>query len=116
LYGHSVEGKVNIYHLHDVDKVTPDVVKEAAKNLKDSKSPHPPSVWKNSWCRPTSACLPTWQLHEYVYLGSRRDHQLLYEERERGLHVPHGHDQGFRHGEAKSALQEAEYCRALSHL
>ena len=34
----SVEGKVNSYHLNDVDKVTPDVVKEAAQNLKDSKS------------------------------------------------------------------------------
>ena len=33
-----VENKVNTYHLHDVDKVTPDIVKEAAGNLKDSKS------------------------------------------------------------------------------
>ena len=31
----SVERKVNVHHLHDVRKVTPDIVKEAAKNLKD---------------------------------------------------------------------------------
>ena len=34
----SVKQKVNVHHLHDVRKVTPDIVKEAAKNLKDSKS------------------------------------------------------------------------------
>ena len=34
----SVEKKVNMYHIHDVDKVTPEIVKEAAHNLRDSKS------------------------------------------------------------------------------
>ena len=34
----SVERKVNVHHLHDVRKVTPDIVKEAANNLKDSKT------------------------------------------------------------------------------
>ena len=34
----SVEKKVNMLHLHDVRKVTPEIVKEAASNLKDSKS------------------------------------------------------------------------------
>ena len=34
----SVEEKVNVYHLHDVNKVTPEIVKEAANNLRDSKS------------------------------------------------------------------------------
>ena len=33
-----VDKKVNICHLHDVMKVTPEVVKEAAKNLRDSKT------------------------------------------------------------------------------
>ena len=34
----SVEKKVNVCHLHDVRKVTPAIVKEAANNLKDSKT------------------------------------------------------------------------------
>ena len=34
----TVDDKVNVYHLHDVNKVTPDIVKEAASNLRDSKS------------------------------------------------------------------------------
>ena len=34
----SVNKKVNIYSLHDVSKVTPEIVKEAAQNLKNSKS------------------------------------------------------------------------------
>ena len=34
----SIETEVNSTHLHDVNRVTPEVVKEAAKHLKDNKS------------------------------------------------------------------------------
>ena len=33
----TVNSKVNIFSIHDVKKVTPDIVKEAAHNLRDSK-------------------------------------------------------------------------------
>ena len=33
-----VDKKVNLFHLHDVHRVTPEVVKEAANNLRDSKT------------------------------------------------------------------------------
>ena len=33
-----VNRKVNIFSVHDVNKVTPEIVKEAAHNLRDSKS------------------------------------------------------------------------------
>ena len=32
-----MNGKVNIFGIYDVNKVTPDIVKEAAHNLRDSK-------------------------------------------------------------------------------
>ena len=34
----SVQEKINIFSIHDVNKVTPEIVKEAAMNLRDSKT------------------------------------------------------------------------------
>ena len=43
-----VENKINPYHLIDVDKVTPKVVKEAASHLKSNKS-DPTCSFSSDW-------------------------------------------------------------------